>query len=55
MYEANLSVAQYLIGKGLTPSSQNYRYYFFEEGESLTNALLAMPNWMRNSFADPWS
>lgn len=54
MYSANYYIAQYLIGKGLTPTSSNYRYYYFEESEALTTALAEMPNFYFISFANLW-
>ena len=54
MYPANQFIADYLIGKGLEPTSFDYRYYYFAEGVPLTTALGEMPMWMRISFANLW-
>jgi hypothetical protein len=37
---------EYLEGKDLESVSQDYRYWYYTEGEALTDALDEMPNWM---------
>ena len=55
MYAANYYIKNYLVGKGLSIVSQDYRYYYFEEGETLNQALSEIPDWMKIQFANPWS
>jgi len=55
MYAANYYIKNYLVGKGLSVVSQDYRYYYFDEGESLTLALSEIPVWMKIFFGNLWS
>lgn len=54
LYAANYYIAQYLSGKGLDFTSYDYRYYYFEEGVPLTEALEAMPEWYKIDYAPLW-
>lgn len=54
MYQANYYIKNYLVGKGLTYSTSDYRYYYFTEGAQLTEALAIMPFWYKNNFAEAW-
>lgn len=54
VYQCIREVSDYLIGKGFTPDSFNYRYFYYTDSVELQLALTEMPSWMRNSYAPPW-
>lgn len=54
MYQANYYVKNYLIGKGFSYVSSDYRYYYFTESSPLTLAISQMPYWYRDKFAPAW-
>lgn len=53
-YSCNQFVAEYLIGRDFEPISHDYRYYVFDDTESLQDALEEMPVWMLISKANAW-
>jgi hypothetical protein len=55
LYACNEKTSDYLVGKGLTSESSDYRYFYYQTGTSLTNALNAMPKWYVILMAYDWS
>lgn len=55
VYSCNMFIKNYLVGKGFTPDSNDYRYYYFTDSEELQLAVSLMPFWYKYLFANAWS
>jgi hypothetical protein len=53
-YVANYDVGRFLVGRGFSPLSADYRYYYFENTLSLQETVALLPNWSGIWFANGW-
>lgn len=54
MYAANQKIRDYLVGKGFSVLSSDYRYFYFEDTPSLQTAISEIPVWGNIWFASDW-
>lgn len=54
MYAANQKIKDYLVGRGFSVLSSDYRYFYFEDTPSLQTAISEIPVWGNIWFASDW-